>query len=215
MARIQAKVLEALQRIYRYVPADRSPGEIEIDLGIQVVHDAGPDARFATGQGPWQLGWNYVTDQHNHVGVGTITTTFVFTNPGSVFQGMPDPYDRSLFQQWIYGGHADVTDAADFGLSLIELVPAGDAAGYSQDTTPAMPNQVIFAANIAIGGVVVTGNSLTRIPQQHLPIPVVMRPGGNDATLIFRSTSAVAGTLNIDHAVRCWLGSRFVMPPGM
>jgi len=213
MARISTRVLEAIQRIYRYVPADRAPSELDIDVGVSMVHDVRPDATFGTGLGPWQKGWGWITDSQNHVGVGSIGAAFTFTNPQNTFQGFPDPYDRDLVQAWIYGSGCGQNDVTDFALADMIWIPSGDAIAYSVDAVPTAPDT--FLAHLTVASNESAVNSLIGMAPMILPIPVVLRPGGGDSTILFRSTSDTLGTVTISMGVLCWFGSRYTVAPGL
>lgn len=212
MARIQERVLTALQRFYDYVPPDRAPSEIEVDLPVSVVHDVGPDARFATGAGPWQSGFFHITVSRNHSSVATITNVFTPHNPDNVFQGIPDPFDDQKSMMWLYAAGGQVNDAADFANASISLQTSGDSIGMSVNPVPTPHEQLLFRSTISFEGVMFPSFPW---PGAGGPIPLIRRPGGNDNTITFNSTSQAGGTVDISLGILVWLGSRFAVPPGM
>ena len=79
---ILSRVLQSLQSIYSFPNAQKSaPGDIELDLPIQPVHDVSKLSHIGSALGPL-AGWWIGSTIHTHAAVGTITST-------------PSPYDGS------------------------------------------------------------------------------------------------------------------------
>jgi len=212
MAKILTRVLTGVQKLYRWAPADRGPGEIEIDVPIGLIHDVGPSAALGSGAGPWQNGYFIFTNTQTHVASGVLTVAVNLRNPARVFQGIPDIWDPEL-QFWILGAMADQSDTSDFGAASIVATQAGDAIGMSPALGPTVPDETIFHANDSLGvAVFQTGAALAA--NINWPIAMIRRQTGNDPTVTFQSVSDNLGTVVVNLGIKCWLGSRYVSAPG-
>ena len=216
MARIDSRVLAALQKLYNYIPGQKAPGELEVDLPVAVQHDVSRDTMYASGVGPWQHGFFQAVTTHTHVAPGTISSSLNLHIPPFVFQGIPggifgdDPFDGSLLMAWLYGGYANNSDDGDFERCSMTLQNSGDSIGMSPIAVPTPADLLFFHSISAIDGV-----CIPEIPGPQHPVPFMRRPNGNDNLVAFVSVAINVGTVAVHMGYTVWLGSRWVLPPGM
>jgi len=216
MPRIFSGVIRALSNIYQYPDSQKAaPGEIELDLPIQVVHDvsriATPGAALGERSGFWVGGAT-----HAHVATGNLTSTpSPYDNTGttasSTYPTAPDPLEWGA---WIYSAWIETNDQVDWNYGTLGINQGIDNLGPAGAGVPiAIQNIVYWNARVndyPIENSATAGRFARPIPLlTRIPVSGTGRP-----FLRFLTNADTAGTVTNDMNYLFWMGKRGTLPPG-
>lgn len=210
--RILSKVLKALETVYQFPGGQKgAPESMELDLPIQVVHDASSSARIGRAPG-MSDGWWLLEDYHNHLGLGTLVTTPSLRTPGFASSNTyPAPYNKEDLQAWIYDSFVCMDDAGDFALAMSGLQFCNQAIGPVNINGANTPRIPLYYGTAPVSTLVLKGSN----QKAEIPIPYITYPGGNanDSVLYNYSTADNVGTCGISIFTLFWLGPKGTPPP--
>jgi len=185
---------------------------MELELPIQLVHEAGREAVVGTGFGGADGFW-VARDSVTHVAVGTIVTTLFPRAPTNALNGYPETWDQDKKQCWLYGMWGVCTDDADLLAVRNSLVRNFGCIGPSDALGTYPERQLLLYATVSTDSCLLWNSQTPVIPY---PLLMMEPPGhavSNGPFLRLSSIADGAGTMEIIHNALLWVGAKGTPPP--
>jgi len=215
VAKIRAKVLESLSRIYAFGGSRNTPDSVDTEVGISVVHDV--SAMTADNTGIFN-GWYWASEVHGHVGAGTITSNYdILDMTGPLEEARTWVRTGDDFWHWVMKATASASVSSLADEALVGRQLQGRDFGIVGNTTELLTGgghehiaRLTMFTNIQAtdsGGARTVGE----IAASRHPIagPIGQRYG----TGVFNFSSTSSGITNIGMNVLMWHGRSGVFPP--
>lgn len=213
--RILGPVLRTFEKLYRFPSAQKgSPSEVEMDLPIQVVHDASRLPVFSSAIAPINDGFWIQTGRHAHVAVGgLISTLSIFDNSLPVANGFPATLDKKETAAWYWDSWLMCSDGGDFNYG-IDALQHGSATVGRYVSGASLQRRILHYWDDVVNTMGVQ-DSNERPDRPPYPIRLLTNPNSTVSAFWWIQTAADnAGTNNIDFNALWWLGPIGVGPPG-
>lgn len=201
--RFLRKVLQSLDRTYRFEGADKAPSQLEIGLPIQLVHDVSREAAL----GEAGMGFTISGNDDVHVGAGTV-------------ESLSDPYQNLMFY---YGGttnqdilvwlidcwcttSASILSSARLSVGYVpwgSLIVRRDRLIRRWAGAEGIYDQNVAPATFPYAGLINNNG----VPDTTMPMPIF--PG---STMRQQTTVTGAGTVRVEGLF--WFGPIGTTPPG-
>lgn len=200
MAKFTARPLGILENIYRFIGGQTGPNEVQLDGGIQMVHDVSREAEVGTAQTP-ALGYTLSGATVSHVGTGDLFSAIDIYD--RAFETL-DPIDVDV---WAIDALCTVNDPGDFASASLGIrYPLLSGAFESQQ------DHLLYSWTTP-GGALRAGGDTT-VPGVAIPVELPKYlPHGS--SLLLQSTADNVGTISINIWLLLWVGARSALPPGM
>jgi len=206
MARILARVLKALDNIYRFDSDVVAPDEVDLSGPIQLVHDVSRETELASAPGLGNGYFNISIGTIHGVAASTIFASQDITAAAAFWATLgasPDTHDI-----WIL----EITARAQSTLAVTEALVAAFNAIVGGAFTD--HQRLIWTSSGVSTGVMSSGGSNALIPNPlNVRFPVKLVPGATGSIAV--QTTASGAVQSITHQLMMWVGLKGTQPPGL